>query len=152
MSELPSWVTLVTRGGVEIGGAGLALAPGFIDVHSHDDFAVLLTPEMDFKVMQGVTIDVVGNCGNRQSGSPRERECCPQKENLSVVPLTMGSRATKNSEVRNSGLRRRRASRTQARTLFTWPRPLGAASVKGCCLLTNRLLEDFARMLCYLVR
>ena len=42
---------------------GLALAPGFIDVHSHDDLAVLLSPEMDFKVMQGVTTDVVGNCG-----------------------------------------------------------------------------------------
>jgi N-acyl-D-amino-acid deacylase len=42
---------------------GLALAPGFIDVHSHDDFAVLLHPEMEFKVMQGVTSDVVGNCG-----------------------------------------------------------------------------------------
>jgi N-acyl-D-amino-acid deacylase len=49
--------------GVEIDGAGLAVAPGFIDVHSHDDFAVLLSPEMDFKLMQGVTTDVVGNCG-----------------------------------------------------------------------------------------
>ncbi|MEW6297166.1 MAG: D-aminoacylase [Thermodesulfobacteriota bacterium] len=42
---------------------GLSLAPGFIDVHSHDDLAVLVSPEMDFKVMQGVTTDVVGNCG-----------------------------------------------------------------------------------------
>src|SRR2546428_12578964 len=42
---------------------GLALAPGFIDVHSHDDFAVFLVPEMDFKVAQGVTTDIVGNCG-----------------------------------------------------------------------------------------
>jgi N-acyl-D-amino-acid deacylase len=42
---------------------GLALAPGFVDVHSHDDLSVFLTPEMDFKVMQGVTTDVVGNCG-----------------------------------------------------------------------------------------
>jgi len=42
---------------------GMALAPGFIDVHSHDDVAVLLTPLMDFKVMQGVTTDVIGNCG-----------------------------------------------------------------------------------------
>src|SRR5207245_2181128 len=40
-----------------------ALAPGFIDVHSHDDFAVFLTPDMDFKVGQGVTTDIVGNCG-----------------------------------------------------------------------------------------
>jgi N-acyl-D-amino-acid deacylase len=47
----------------EIDARNRALAPGFIDVHSHDDFAVFLTPAMDFKVMQGVTTDVVGNCG-----------------------------------------------------------------------------------------
>jgi N-acyl-D-aspartate/D-glutamate deacylase len=51
------------RAGIEITAAGLALAPGFIDVHSHDDFAVFVSPEMDFKVGQGVTTDVVGNCG-----------------------------------------------------------------------------------------
>src|SRR5215831_3911798 len=51
------------RGGVELDAAGLAVCPGFIDVHSHDDFAVLLEPAMAFKVMQGVTTDVVGNCG-----------------------------------------------------------------------------------------
>src|SRR5271154_4022133 len=48
---------------IEIDARGLALAPGFIDVHSHDDFAVLTTPAMDFKLMQGVTTEVVGNCG-----------------------------------------------------------------------------------------
>jgi N-acyl-D-amino-acid deacylase len=42
---------------------GLAVAPGFIDVHSHDDAAVIADPGVDFKVMQGVTTDVVGNCG-----------------------------------------------------------------------------------------
>ncbi len=41
----------------------LVCAPGFIDVHTHDDFAVFLLPEMDFKVAQGVTTAVVGNCG-----------------------------------------------------------------------------------------
>ncbi len=52
------------RGRSEVDAAGVALAPGFIDVHSHDDFAVLLAPLMPFKVMQGVTTDVVGNCGS----------------------------------------------------------------------------------------
>jgi N-acyl-D-amino-acid deacylase len=51
------------RASVELDATGLALAPGFIDVHSHDDLAVLVSPTMDFKVMQGVTTDVVGNCG-----------------------------------------------------------------------------------------
>jgi N-acyl-D-amino-acid deacylase len=49
--------------GEVIAGAGLALAPGFIDVHAHDDWAVLLDPEFPCKVMQGVTTDIVGNCG-----------------------------------------------------------------------------------------
>ena len=49
--------------GTEIDATGLAIAPGFIDVHSHDDLALFLWPEMDFKVMQGVTVDIVGNCG-----------------------------------------------------------------------------------------
>jgi N-acyl-D-amino-acid deacylase len=51
------------RGATELDATGLAGAPGFIDVSSHDDFAVLLKPEMPFEVMQGVTTDVVGSCG-----------------------------------------------------------------------------------------
>jgi N-acyl-D-amino-acid deacylase len=51
------------NGGVTIDATGMALAPGFIDVHSHDDVAVFLHPEMAFKVMQGVTTELVGNCG-----------------------------------------------------------------------------------------
>ena len=47
----------------DIDGRGLALAPGFIDVHTHDDFAALLHPDMAFKVCGGVTTCVVGNCG-----------------------------------------------------------------------------------------
>jgi len=42
---------------------GLALAPGFIDVHTHDDTSVIDTPEMLPKLSQGVTTVIVGNCG-----------------------------------------------------------------------------------------
>jgi N-acyl-D-amino-acid deacylase len=49
--------------GVIIDATGLAVAPGFIDVHSHDDAAVLADPELRCKTLQGVTTDVVGNCG-----------------------------------------------------------------------------------------
>ena len=40
------------------------VSPGFIDVHSHDDIALIVYPEMDFKVMQGITTVINGNCGN----------------------------------------------------------------------------------------
>ena len=39
------------------------LAPGFIDVHTHDDRAVLADPVHACKISQGVTTVVTGNCG-----------------------------------------------------------------------------------------
>jgi N-acyl-D-amino-acid deacylase len=51
------------QGARTIDASGLVVAPGFIDVHAHDDLAVLRTPAVDFKVRQGVTTDIVGNCG-----------------------------------------------------------------------------------------
>ena len=49
--------------GVEIDAAGLIVAPGFIDAHTHDDRLVLSAPDMAPKVSQGVTTVVTGNCG-----------------------------------------------------------------------------------------
>lgn len=43
--------------------AGLVLAPGFIDAHSHDDAALITAPAMHPKLSQGVTTVVTGNCG-----------------------------------------------------------------------------------------
>ncbi|QEY11166.1 amidohydrolase family protein [Cellvibrio sp. KY-YJ-3] len=42
---------------------GWVLAPGFIDVHTHDDIQVIRTPNMLPKISQGITTVIVGNCG-----------------------------------------------------------------------------------------
>jgi N-acyl-D-amino-acid deacylase len=46
-----------------IDATGRIVAPGFIDSHTHDDRAVLSDADMIFKVSQGVTTVITGNCG-----------------------------------------------------------------------------------------
>lgn len=51
-------------GGIEeVDCTGKVVAPGFIDVHTHDDAAVIDAPDMLPKLSQGVTTVIVGNCG-----------------------------------------------------------------------------------------
>ena len=47
----------------EVDCTGRVIAPGFIDVHTHDDAAVLDAPTMLPKLSQGITTVIVGNCG-----------------------------------------------------------------------------------------
>jgi len=47
-----------------IDGTGLALAPGFIDVHSHSDELWLADGRCEGKIRQGVTTEIAGNCGS----------------------------------------------------------------------------------------
>src|SRR5215210_474662 len=58
----------------EIDVSGKIVAPGFIDVHTHDDRALLASPDMAAKASQAITTVVTGNCG------------------VSLAPLTLDSR------------------------------------------------------------
>ncbi|HEY5608340.1 MAG TPA: amidohydrolase family protein, partial [Alphaproteobacteria bacterium] len=46
-----------------VDAAGLAVAPGFIDIKTHSDFTLPINPKAESKVRQGVTTEIVGHCG-----------------------------------------------------------------------------------------
>ena len=48
----------------KIDAAGLTVAPGFIDIHTHSDFTLLINGAAESQVHQGVTSEVIGNCGS----------------------------------------------------------------------------------------
>lgn len=46
-----------------VDATGLVVCPGFVDVHTHSDLTLLSSGAAHSKVRQGVTTEVVGNCG-----------------------------------------------------------------------------------------
>jgi N-acyl-D-aspartate/D-glutamate deacylase len=53
-----------------VDAAGRMVAPGFIDMHAHSDFALLAHPSAEAKVRQGVTTEVTGMCGFSPAPAP----------------------------------------------------------------------------------
>ena len=62
---------------------GLTVSPGFIDMHSHSDFSLLINPKAESKIRQGVTLEVIGNCGF--SAAPLNEKS--QEKILNFFPL-----------------------------------------------------------------
>lgn len=46
-----------------IDATGLVVCPGFIDMHSHSDLVLLVVAKAESKIRQGITTEVIGNCG-----------------------------------------------------------------------------------------
>lgn len=46
-----------------IAGQDLYAAPGFIDIHSHSDTSLMVYPQAESRILQGITTEIGGNCG-----------------------------------------------------------------------------------------
>lgn len=57
-------VTTTPSDATVVDASGLVVAPGFIDIHSHSDFTLIVDPRAVSQITQGVTLEVVGNCGH----------------------------------------------------------------------------------------
>ncbi|HUS20135.1 MAG TPA: D-aminoacylase [Terriglobales bacterium] len=75
------------RGKREIDAAGRLVVPGFIDMHSHSDLALVREGEAQGKIRQGVTTEILGESG---SAAPR----CPKPEPPPTTPPVTATPAT----------------------------------------------------------
>jgi len=60
------------QGQENIDVSGRFVAPGFIDVHTHSDLSILVNRRAESVVRQGVTTEIIGNCG--MSPAPVEKD------------------------------------------------------------------------------
>ncbi len=65
-----------------LNATGMSVSPGFVDIHSHSDYTLLVDGRAASQISQGVTTELVGNCGHG---------CAPLTENRSrFVPNIYG--------------------------------------------------------------
>ncbi|MGE8602709.1 N-acyl-D-amino-acid deacylase family protein [Bordetella trematum] len=74
----------------EIDARGRVLAPGFIDVHGHDDLMFVERPDLRWKTSQGITTVIVGNCGVSGAPAPRPGNTAAALALLGETPLFAG--------------------------------------------------------------
>lgn len=111
-----------------IEGHGHYLAPGFIDVHTHDDTNVIRTPEMLPKLSQGVTTVIVGNCG------------------ISAAPVTLGDEVPDPMNLLGSIEDFRYPSFEAYAKAVDGARPaVNVAALIGHTSLRSQVMDDFSR-------
>ena len=66
---------------------GQVIAPGFVDIHTHSDLTLLSNPLADSKIRQGVTTEVIGNCGYGVAPNPYSERTNPLRSGLAFIDV-----------------------------------------------------------------
>lgn len=103
------------------------VAPGFIDAHTHDDRAVISSPDMTPKISQGVTTVIAGNCG------------------VSLAPLADHDPPPPLNLLGNREWYRFASYEDYAETIEAHPPALNIATLVGHSTLRVGVMDDLAR-------
>lgn len=103
------------------------VAPGFIDAHTHDDRAVISSPDMAPKISQGVTTVIAGNCG------------------VSLAPLADHDPPPPLNLLGNRKWYRFASYEDYAETVEAHPPALNIATLVGHSTLRVGVMDDLAR-------
>lgn len=149
MGEIPR-----EEGHEVIEAEGLVASPGFIDIHTHSDFNPFVYPNLGNKVLQGVTTEVIGNCG--MSAAPIEGAYADEIANVwrregVEIPKTIGwkSFGDYRSEVEFQGLETNLVGlvghgNLRSAVMGMDPRPAGPAEIESMKKLLGQALDDGA--------
>ncbi len=78
----------VQNANTSVNAQGLTVSPGFIDMHSHSDDPLLVNPKAESKIRQGVTTEVIGNCGD--SGAPINQTIRKEMKETGALLISAG--------------------------------------------------------------
>src|SRR5688572_16438494 len=73
-----------------IDASGLTVAPGFIDIHNHSDYTILVDPRAESMIRQGVTTMVLGESRSAGPIKPGAEEARARADGVSVDWTTLG--------------------------------------------------------------
>lgn len=63
----------------------LVVSPGFIDIHTHSDISFLTDNRSESKIFQGVTTEVIGQCGYSYFMNSKEIKQASKNNNISML-------------------------------------------------------------------
>jgi len=74
----------------QIDASGLTVAPGFIDMHNHSDYTILVEPKAESMIRQGVTTMVLGESRSAGPMKPGADEARARADGVTVDWTTLG--------------------------------------------------------------